>query len=236
MKTAKNYPDIIKRLNETQDVQSHGYYHKIYQTEEGYLNDMKMADDILRKNGIKVKGFSAPYGTWNEEMGKALNKMKYAYSSEFFVGNKVFPFFPTIENKKSNVLEVPVFGVAPCDLLRFGYPIQNIKSYFKQIINIFYENQIPIFLYGHVTNKLGKYPEILDYIFKEIEKKDDVWITNISDYANFWIKNRIKHVSNKLIAINVNVRKYNSPIAFLFDLRNLILGVGRRVKGKESSM
>jgi peptidoglycan/xylan/chitin deacetylase (PgdA/CDA1 family) len=218
--SSKKYPDLIKNIAKSQDIQSHGYYHRAFKSKIHNYNNLKLWDDILKSIGIEVSGFSAPFGYWNEELGKALEKMKYLYSSEFWVKNKVLPFFPLIKNSKSRVLQVPIYPICLGNLLKRGYNIQAIKHFYNKIIDDFYSTQIPIFLYGHPTIRLGKYPEILDFIFNKIKTKDDVWFVTLTEYAKFWIKNNLRYNNEKKIDI-LKLKRYHSRM-LLLELRNKI--------------
>ena len=176
MEEMEKQPDIIMRLAETQDIQSHGYLHETYHSVEKNYNNIALADESLRKMGIEPVGFAAPFGIWNESLGTALDKTNYVYSSEFY--NSSFPFY----YKHHKTLQVPIFPVCLGNLLMLKLPINRIKKYYLNIIEYFCRKNEPMFLYCHPDKRLGKYPEVLKFIMNEVVERG-IKITTLTDYA-----------------------------------------------------
>jgi len=187
---ASRYPDFVKRLAQSQDVQSHSYVHRTYETENENRENMERAHKFFAGIGVDVEGFAAPFGKWNQSVTTAAEKMGYAYTSEFIEGNRIFPFFPEIGNRKSSVLQIPVHGISEGNLFDRGYNKAQVNEYFSKIVDYFYANSIPIFIYGHPEERLGRHPDILESIFMKIRQKEDVLHTTLTDYADFWIKEK----------------------------------------------
>jgi len=186
MSTGQYHKKDILRIAETQDAQNHAFEHETYQEEEKNFQNIMKADKMLKEWGIECSGFAAPFGKWNIGLAKALEKTGYLYSSEFREGRNVFPFFPMLGEKKAKVLQVPVHPVSFGNLLESGYSVQESMDYFDKIIDLLYTEQVPIFLYCHPAGRLGKYPQVLDRIFAKVKELDDVWFTNLTEYAEFW--------------------------------------------------
>jgi peptidoglycan/xylan/chitin deacetylase (PgdA/CDA1 family) len=188
METGQFHKQDIKRIAETQDVQNHAFEHETFEDEEKNFQNIMKADSMLKEIGIECNGFASPFGKWNQGLAMALERTGYLYSSEFREGRNVFPFYPAIGGKKANVLQVPVHPVSFGNLLESGYSVQESMDYFDKIIDLLYVEQVPIFLYCHPAGRLGKYPRVLDGIFAKIKELDDVWFTNLTEYADFWKK------------------------------------------------
>lgn len=207
---AEKFSELVKRISQTQDVQSHAFTHKVFSDKKQNFENIKKADAYFKSIGISVCGFAAPFGEWNEGIGENLEKLNYLYTSEFSVGSKIFPFFPVINNKKSKLLQVPVHGVSLGNLLDRGYSPKKAVIYFEKIIDFFYENKIPIFLYGHPERRLGKYPEVLTKIFEKINSKEDIFETTLTDYARNWIKKGFIAPKNEWQDHNIFLEDYSS--------------------------
>ncbi len=192
MHTGQYHGKEIKRIAETQDVQNHGFLHEQFKSEGKALESIKKADELLQKIGVKSMGFAAPFGKWGPYVGAALQKTGYSYSSEFREGKNILPFYPTVNGKKSKVLQVPVHPICLGELLENCYSPKEAVEYFGKVIDLFYRKQIPIFLYGHPTGRLGKNLEVLDRIFSKAKELDDVWFTTLTEYALFWKRKRFK--------------------------------------------
>jgi len=198
METGKFHKDELRRIGESQDVQNHGFFHQTFEESEKNLENILRADRYLKEMGFGCSGFAAPFGYWNKSLGIALEKSGYEYSSEFREGREIFPFYPELgkagelqagtEAKKGTVLQLPIHPVCLGSLLESGYKPEEAIDYFERVIDLFYEKQIPIFLYGHPTGRLGAYPEVLDRVFEKVKSLEDIWFTNLTEYAGFWKK------------------------------------------------
>ena len=192
METGQFHEREIKRIAKTQDVQNHGFLHETFKNSGKNLENIMKADKMLKEMNVKCKGFAAPFGFWNKELGTALEKTGYEYSSEFREGKSIFPFYPKANGEKAKVLQVPIHPICLGNLFESGYNEKEAIEYFGKIIKLLYEKQIPIFLYGHPTGRLGEHPKVLEKIFEKVNELDDVWSTNLTDYAGFWKKKKFK--------------------------------------------
>ena len=59
-------------------------------------------------------------------------------------------------------------------------------EHFRSVIRAKHAAGEPIFLYGHPTGRLGRYPEVLESIFREIDVRSDVWRVTMSEWAAWW--------------------------------------------------
>jgi 3-methyladenine DNA glycosylase AlkC len=173
MKTYEDRQQLLERLASLKvDIGSHGYIHHVYNTYD--LNDWNLAkaEAILRPYVATITGFS---------------DRSYLYSSEFGLNYDDFPYFPINGNRFSSVLQIPTHPV--CEglfLQRYGYDEQFIDEYFEAIIANKVKNNETIFLFGHPTNRIGRYPFILKNIFKVIRSQKSVMMTNFGEFADWW--------------------------------------------------
>ena len=213
---------FLNKLKENkQDIQSHSYKHESYNSfKKDYENILK-AHKTLRIKGINPSGFSTPFGRWNDEIGHSLELLNYNYSSDFSLNYEDLPFHPIIKNKEANLLQIPIHPICEGRFLIRFYSIKNIKKYFYKIIKRFYLRDELIFLYGHPTNKLGKYPEILSFIFKTIKSLDNILITNLTDYSKFWRKReKVKFDINYEKNIKIITKNNDKELFFRVILPN----------------
>ncbi len=185
----KNYWEGIKELyNLKQDIQSHSYEHLVYDSfDKNYENVLKSNEFILKVCKKRPAGFAAPFGHWNKNLGLSLEKLNYQYSSEFSLSYDDFPFYPNLVNK-SKVIQLPIYPVCIGSLIMRLYSKSNMKSYFSYLINMQYNKQMPLFLYDHPNNGIGKNPEVLDFILKKVKSMNNVLITTLTDFNKWWRK------------------------------------------------
>ena len=211
---------IIDLYNTDQDIQSHSYEHLVYDSpEKDYENILRSNEFILKicKNPV---GFAAPFGYWNKNLGLSLEKLKYSYSSEFSLGYDDMPFYPYLNYKKSNVIQLPIYPICIGSLIMRLYSKNKIKSYFNYLINMQYLKQMPLFLYDHPNDGIGRRPEVLEFIIKKIKSLDNVLITNLTDFSKWWKKReKIKFdisLDRNNIKLNTNNKNKDFYIRIVF--------------------
>lgn len=186
METGRFHEEELRGIGKSQDVQNHGFFHKTFDGAKENLENILRADSHLKEMGFSCRGFAAPFGKGNAQLGQALERAGYGYSSEFREGRKIFPFYPELGSGKASILQVPIHPVCLGSLLELGYNEEEAIGYFGKVIDFFYGKQIPIFLYGHPTGRLGAYPRVLESIFEKVKGLDGVWFTDLTEYAEFW--------------------------------------------------
>ncbi len=173
------------------DIQSHGYYHHVYNDYQANLSNIRKAKDFFLKLGIKTKGFAAPMGKWNWNLMRALEKEAYEYSSDFSYDYLGLPSYPQINGKPAKILEIPIFPVAP--ELFFEKKQSELKAvieYYKRSIDQMILNNLPVIVYGHTSvygqGAITLLREIIEYAL--FEKK--LLPKNLTDIARIWKENQ----------------------------------------------
>ena len=198
----RNHENEIKNLYKlNQDIQSHSYEHIVYNSfEENYQNIIK-SNEFISQNIKRPIGFAAPFGYWNKNLGKALEELNYFYSSEFSLSYDDLPFYP--ENCK--VIQLPIYPTC-IGLLRMQlYSERKMKNYLNYLINMQYKKQMPLFLYDHPNNGIGRYPELLNFTLNKIKSLDNILISDLTSFAKWWKereKINIKISKNEIITNN----------------------------------
>jgi hypothetical protein len=183
------------------DVGGHGYRHHTYQTYEENLRNIERGIQVLEEARLRPIGFTAPHGCFNRSLLAALEHLEIGHSSEFAAGYDELPFLPT----GSSVLQLPIHPVCLGIILEAAlaarpahdgierHAIATAERHFQTVIQQKYAVGQPIFLYGHPTGRLGRYPELLANIFSEIDARGDVWQTTMSNWAGWWrVRSRVK--------------------------------------------
>ncbi len=172
------------------DVGSHGYRHHTYQTFEENLRNVERGIRVLEEARLQPVGFTAPHGRFNKPLLAALARLEVGYSSEFAAAYDELPFLPA----GSSVLQIPVHPIClgiileaarasgGCDDTAVAIAVEHFRS----VIQAKHSAGEPIFLYGHPTGRLGRYPKVLESIFREIDDRSDVWRVTMSEWAAWW--------------------------------------------------
>tara|TARA_Y100000034_G_C6907469_1_gene421596 strand:+ start:4180 stop:5742 length:1563 start_codon:yes stop_codon:yes gene_type:complete len=178
--------DVIKLCKSNQSVQSHSYEHEVFPFfEENYQNLLK-SNQFISKYTKSPVGFASPFGFWNKNLGRALEKVGYLYSSEFSLSYDDMPFYPFLYSRKSKVIQLPIYPVCVGSLRMRLYSSNKMKKYFDYMISMQYRKQMPLFLYDHPNDGIGEYPEVLDFILKKVKKLEKVLVTDFGEFSKWW--------------------------------------------------
>jgi len=185
--------DALARLRSL-DVGSHGYHHHTYLTEEENLENIRRGIEVLRAAGIDPQGFVAPHGRYNPGLAAALEKLRVGHSSEFGLAYDDLPSF----SDHGDLLQIPVHPVclglfldaaqrdAPDDPAAQAKAAADAAIYFREIVQRKYRAGEPVFLYGHPTGRLGRYPDVPRAAFEVADGFGAIWKTTMSRFARWW--------------------------------------------------
>jgi hypothetical protein len=62
--------------------------------------------------------------------------------------------------------------------------------YFQRVVTARYLAGEPVFLYGHPTRRLGRYPQVLGRVLETIDGFSAVWKTSLREFARWWRERR----------------------------------------------
>lgn len=188
----ERHAEALRRLADW-DTGSHGYHHYTYRDRLHNRINIERAFAVLAGHGMTRRSFVAPFGTWNPALAEVLEEMSVEYSSEFALAYDDVPFDPYLPRagaaagRYSTVVQIPIHPVCLGIFLEAGVQdLDTIGRYFQGVIRAKYDRGDPIFLYGHPTGRLGRYPGLLKTILCEIDGLDGVWKTTLSDFAAWW--------------------------------------------------
>ena len=149
----------------TQDeIGVHCYEHRRYDDAGRISSDLAAAIKHLQEAGIRPAGFAAPYGTWNEAVGKAVRDAGLAYSSEFSYDYDNLPSWPTVAGE-AGALQIPVHPICIGNMRRQGYEEIQMAAYFSRVLEAKMRRREPVFFYHHPRD--GHWP-VLKLLFEKI--------------------------------------------------------------------
>lgn len=172
---------------QNQEIGVHCYRHRLFQTAAAYSEDIGCALNLLRAVGIDPAGYAAPFGHWSEQMGRAIDGIGMAYSSEFLTGFDGVPFFPTVRATTFQTLQVPVHPVSCGALRRSGYSHARMVEYFVGVIDRKIARHEPVFLYDHPIH------DCVDVGWEILKRVRALPGMTLGEYATWW-KERIMHL------------------------------------------
>ena len=184
----ESHGDALSRLFGL-DVGSHGYRHHTYQTIEENLRNIERGIQVLEEARLQAIGFTAPHGRFNRPLLTALERLEIGYSSEFAAGYDELPFLPA----GSGVLQIPVHPICLGILLEAAAPgneedaVDAAIEHFRLALQEKHAAREPVFLYGHPTKRLGRYPQLLESIFRDVNARSDLWRVTMTQWAAWWL-------------------------------------------------
>lgn len=188
----QQFPAALARLR-GMDIGSHGYWHHTYKTAEENIRNIFRGIEALQTAGIEPFGFAAPHGRFNGGLLAALAALGIPYSSEFGLAYDETPFFldggrllqiPIHPICLGVVLEAAVRRPGPAD--RSGEAVRATLGHWEQHARTCSQAGEPVFLYGHPTGRLGRYPEVLRRALQIASGLNATWKTNFRELHAWW--------------------------------------------------
>ncbi len=205
------------------DVGSHGYWHHTYQTFEENLRNIQRGIQVLEQARLAPVGFTAPHGRFNPTLLAAMERLEIGHSSEFAIGYDELPFLPA----GASVLQIPVHPVCLGIFLEAARDTQGQDDelavaatieHFRSVIEARHAGGEPVFLYGHPTGRLGRYPGVVESIFDEIDRRSDIWRVTMTEWAAWWrMRSRVR-LTVLREGTSLVVELHDSPARFRIGL------------------
>ena len=213
VKSQENHIDYFSKM-ENQEIGFHCYTHRIYSDYNSNYQDISRGLSILKDAGIELKGYAAPFGDWNFQLGRLIEEMGFEYSSEFGCDYDDLPFNPYTGDHFSITLQIPIHPISSRRLSLAKHNEQQMLEYYLQVMQQKLFLNEPIIFYHHPIH--GHF-EIFDQIFKEMNKKN---IPNMNLYDfNLWWRRRLnaqwnaKFKSDTIVFDSTNIGSTVSVIA-----------------------
>lgn len=189
---------------EHQEIGVHCFEHQVFDSAEKNETNLRQAINVLKGAGMKPEGIAAPFGIWNEGLGKAIQSSGFVYSSEFGYDYDNLPSFPFLHSGLSDVLQVPIHPVCIGSLKRQGYSEDLMKRYFDFVAGMKLATREPLVFYHHPRN--GNL-DVLKRLF-ETARAPRVVTMYFGEYASWWkrrlqVKPRIESI-NSILRVSAN--------------------------------
>lgn len=179
-KGQEKFLKIFKDM-EDQEIGLHCFEHRTFPDYERNIENIDKAKTALQSVGLEPKGFAAPFGRWNAELGRAVAESGFEYSSEFSYDCDNLPSVPLLAQKRA-ALQIPIHPICIGSLKRHGYSDEQIIRYFGAVIQRKLAMREPSVFYHHPADG---HEAVLDWIFAEM-KRESVRSTTMLDYARWW--------------------------------------------------
>lgn len=164
---------------QNQEIALHGYEHGTSDSYKKVIHNIKDGLKFLEKAGFKPEGFCAPYGIWNKALSKALSQVDFIYTSEFTFSYDGLPFQLAEENLP---LQIPIHPICTGSLNRRQYSVEEMKSYFEEVLRNKLSRFEPALFYHH---PLQPGLSVIEHLL-ELSDVHDFENLTFAQFASFW--------------------------------------------------
>jgi peptidoglycan/xylan/chitin deacetylase (PgdA/CDA1 family) len=166
------------------DIQLHCNRHIVYSDYKRNLDNFKRGRDTMAAAGISPVGVVAPFGQWNPNLNRALERLGFEYSSEFCLAYDDLPFRPVVNGCPGKVLQVPVHPICLGRLVAARASEKQMAAYFHSVIDLQVARQEPCFLYDH-PERIAQFSDVLADVL-EYGKERCGAVTTLTEFARWW--------------------------------------------------
>ncbi len=185
-KAQEKFFPIFEQMND-HEVGIHCYEHRIYKDYHKNIQNIRKAIDLFNRNRLNAKSYASPFGKWNNNIARAINKCDFDYSSEFSYDYDNVPSYPLIDGDFSETLQVPIHPICIGSLSRQGFDESAMVGYFENLLKRKMSLNEPIFLYHHPRDRNEN---VLKNIFRLV-RNYGIKMQRMIEYSQWW-KKRIK--------------------------------------------
>jgi hypothetical protein len=180
---AKSHAKSIKSVAELheQEFGIHCFTHETFPDYERNVQNIRKAQAVLRETKFRLHGFAAPFGTWNNELGRAIVDCGFEYSSEFSYDYDNLPSVPQLQGGEG-ALQIPIHPICIGSLKRHSYNSEQMIRYFASVVERKIAVREPIIFYHHPRDM---HLNVLEWLFQEM-RYEKVPVRTMGEYASWW--------------------------------------------------
>ena len=164
-----------------QELGVHCFNHETFPDYERNVQNIRKAQALLRESRFRLQGFAAPFGTWNNELGRAIIDCGFEYSSEFSYDYDNLPSLPQLRGS-DGALQVPIHPICIGSLKRHSYNSAQMIRYFASVVERKIALREPIIFYHHPRDMHLK---VLEWLFQEM-RNEKVPAKAMGEYVSWW--------------------------------------------------
>ena len=195
-----------------QEIGLHCYEHRFGNNMKADEANMRRGNELLRAAGWNAAGFAAPFGTWTPAHGALIDRMGFAYSSEFGCGYDTLPFLPERHAATFTTLQIPIHPISIGSLMRTGASGRSMQQYFEDTAADLLSRQMPLFFYHHPTHR---HWDVVHTMVNTYQNPGIMKLT-LGEYARWWHQRALLDVAIDVAGHHIMVR--NGDIADAADV------------------
>ena len=167
---------------EGQEIGLHCFAHKIYLDVSKDEENIRRGAAAMKDAGLDPAAFAAPFGFWSPDLGRAIDRTGFRYSSEFSWAYDSLPHYPVSGAVRYETLQVPVHPISIGSLRRSGFTPAQMDRYFEHVIASKLSREEPLFFYHHPGHRQG---DVVGRLCDRVQSAGVRPVT-LGEYAAWW--------------------------------------------------
>ncbi len=187
------HPSILKIVSEKHEVGLHGYDHYVWMNTLHGVDEKTVArwisvgaEALEAVTGVRVRSFASPGFAVTDGMLRAIDSFCFDYSSDFKSSSPTPPFYPEIDEKTAQVLQVPVSMASIGELLGEGVKKENILPKIRASINAWHSVGLPFVLFIHPAFEVGREATLFSSLLEEWARDPSLTFLTLAQIAQQW--------------------------------------------------
>ncbi len=181
------------KIDEMHELCAHNDVHNMLDNLDENIESLEKMEEWLSYHNINIiKGFAAPRGMYNLNLGLALKEKGYLYTCDFGFAIDGLPFYPYHFGSQQGVLHLPVNGF---NVERYSIYCKEVGKemitedevvdYMIKIVDEYTKINQPILLFSHPAVFGDMIDKVFPRVISHIESLP-IQKTTITQYAAFW--------------------------------------------------
>lgn len=134
---------------ERQEIGLHCFDHRIYLDAAKDEENIRRGLSVMNESGLAPSSFAAPFGFWSPDLGRAIDRAGFRYSSEFAWAYDSLPHYPVTRGGRYATMQIPVHPIAIGSMRRSGFTPAQMSQYFRDVVAQKLSRREPLFFYHH---------------------------------------------------------------------------------------
>jgi hypothetical protein len=165
-----------------QEIGLHCFDHRIFLDAARDEGNIRRGVSVMNESGLSPSSFAAPFGFWSPDLGRAIDRAAFRYSSEFAWAYDSLPHYPVSVAGRYSTLQVPVHPIGVGSLRRCGYTPTQMMQYFRHVVEVKRSRREPLFFYHHPGHRQW---DVVRDLCEEIRGSGARAMT-MGEYADWW--------------------------------------------------
>ena len=171
---------------ERQEIGLHCLDHRIYLDAGKDEENIRRGLTVMNESGLAPSSFAAPFGFWSPDLGRAIDRAGFRYSSEFAWAYDSLPQYPVTRTGRYGTMQIPVHPIAIGSMRRSGFTPAQMIQYFHDAVGAKLSRREPLFFYHHPGHRQW---DVVRDLCAHIRQSGARTIT-MGEYAAWWSARR----------------------------------------------